>query len=298
MPTKQTTRKSTSKRKTAAAGEKKLQQRSSLQIKGSFGMLIIFILIVAAFSIKAHMQDEDPDTTNISKSITGLEKVITNPDFDERIIDYAGMRVSFNPGMHIPNWVAWELTAEEAIGQESRNNNFISDNRVPGCPAPSDYTNSGFDRGHMAPAGDMKWSPLAMKESFYMTNICPQDKKLNTGSWKGLEEKCRDWAKVDSAIIIVAGPVLTDKLTESIGKIHVRVPKRFFKVILSPYSNPPRAIGFIMPNGKVPGGMQAAAMSVNDVERITGHNFFSALPDSIEELIESQCQFHKWSTIK
>lgn len=285
-------------KRTTAAADKKLGRRSSLHTKGYFGSLLALLIAVAVVSIKAHLNSEETGLQRVPSSVNGLENVKTNPDCDETIVDYAGMRVSFNPGMHIPNWVAWELTAEEALGSEGRKNQFMADNRVAGCPAPSDYSHSGYDRGHMAPAGDMKWSPLAMKESFYMTNMCPQDKKLNSGTWKRLEEKCRIWALADSAIIIVAGPVLTDKLTESIGKIHVRVPKRFFKVILSPYANPPRAIGFIMPNGNVPGGMQAAAMSVDDVERITGHDFFSSLPDNIENAVESQCQFHKWSTIK
>ncbi|MCM1022384.1 MAG: DNA/RNA non-specific endonuclease [Muribaculum sp.] len=296
MPPKQN---KSNRKNTTAATKQNIRQRSSLHTKSYIYSLLLLILAIAAASIKAHRSEKEAHSISpIADHVSGLENVETNPKLDEKIIDYAGMRISFNPGMHIPNWVAWELTAEEAMGSGERKNQFLPDNRVPGCPLPSDYSHTGYDRGHMAPAGDMKWSPLAMKESFFMTNICPQDKKLNSGSWKRLEEKCREWALADSAIIIIAGPVLTDKLTESIGKIHVRVPKRFFKVLLSPYSNPPRAIGFIMPNGDVPGGMQAAAMSVDDVEKITGHNFFSALPDQIENIVESQCKFHLWSSIK
>lgn len=287
------------KRKRAAADSQRAGQRSSLHAKGYIGSLILLILVLAVMSVKAHWKENNSNETEQPVThIIGLENVITNPELDETIIDYAGMKVSFNSTKHIPNWVAWELTAAEATGQEERKSKFMTDNRVAGCSMPDDYTNSGYDRGHMAPAGDMKWSPLAMKESFYMTNICPQHKKLNAGSWKRLEEKCRDWALADSAIIIIAGPVLTDKITETIGSNNVIVPKRFFKVILSPYSNPPRAIGFIMPNGAVPGGMQTAAMSVDDVEQITGHDFFSTLPEQTEQTVESQCQFHKWSSIK
>ncbi len=126
----------------------------------------------------------------------------------------------------------------------------------------------------------------------------PQVGALNHGAWKSLEEKCRNWADIDSAIIIVTGPILTDRITDYIGESQVAVPQRFFKVVLSPFSDPPRAIGFIMPNGKVPGGMQAAAVSVDEVEAATGYDFFSALPDDIENEIESQCKFHYWSTLK
>ena len=153
-------------------------------------------------------------------------------------------------------------------------------------------------RGHMAPAGDMKWSETAMQQSFYMTNICPQNNDLNSGAWMRLEEKCRTWALADSAIMIVAGPVLSDELTETIGDTGVAVPRRFFKVILSPYANPPRGIAFIMDNGKVSGGMQAASETIDEVERITGHDFFSVLPDDVEAQVESECRFHYWSTLK
>ena len=200
--------------------------------------------------------------------------------------------------MHVPNWVAWELTADETAGEEPRAKSFYNDPAVEGCPETYDYSYSGYDRGHMAPAGDMKWSKDAMRSSFSLANICPQVKSLNTGAWKRLEEKCRTWAQADSSIIIVCGPILNDPIREYIGDTRVAVPKRFFKVILSPRANPARGIGFIMPNDKVVGGMQATAVSIDEVERVTGHDFFASLPDSIENIVESQCDFHLWSTLK
>ena len=227
-----------------------------------------------------------------------FERVITASGLSDTLLRYKGMTVSFNSEKHVPNGVAWELTGGEADGSEPRAQDFMVDTSVEGCANPWDYSYSGYDRGHMAPAGDMKWDAEAMAQSFYMTNICPQVKSLNSGAWKRLEEKCRNWARIDSAIVIVAGPVLSDDLTETIGRTGVIVPQRFFKVILSPYANPPRGIGFIMNNGYVDGGMQSAAVSIDSVERVTGHDFFSELPDSIEDEVESQCRFHYWSTLK
>lgn len=228
-----------------------------------------------------------------------LLKVKSSIPVQEQLVDYKGMTVSFNPQKHIPNWVAWELTRDEVHGTVPRAKGFKNDPNVKGCPEPWDYSNSGYDRGHMAPAGDMKWDRQAMEESFYLTNVCPQANQLNSGAWNRLEEKCRVWADADSAIIIIAGPVLTDNLTETIGSTtRIAVPQRFFKVILSPFAVPPRGIGFIMNNGKVDGGMQKAAVSIDDVETITGYDFFSALPDSVENEVEQQCKFHYWSTIK
>ncbi len=183
-------------------------------------------------------------------------------------------------------------------GDSERSNRFTTDTAVEGCATSDDYKGSGYDRGHMAPAADMKWSRKAMEESFMMTNICPQLHSLNGGTWKKLEEKCRLKALADSAIIVIAGPVATDEFDEYLGQTGVAVPKRFFKVIASPWVNPPTGIGFVMVNGKVNGGLQATAMTIDEVESITGHDFFSELPDSIEHLIESQCDFNGWSNTK
>ncbi len=217
--------------------------------------------------------------------------------YPQNLIDYGYFTVDFNADLHIPNWVAWELTAGETSGSEPRGK-FRQDPSVKGCATPGDYTGSGYDRGHMAPAADMKHSPQAMEYCFTMTNICPQLHSLNGGTWKKLEEKCRIWARADSAILIICGPILTPAPDEFIGPNMVAVPKRFFKAICSPYANPPRAIGFIFPNGKIEGGLQAAAVSIDSIEVATGLDLFAALPDSIEQIIENQCRFHLWSTIK
>lgn len=220
------------------------------------------------------------------------------PDTKQQLIHYEGMDISFNSAMHLPNFAAWELTGYETDGKEKRGSRFVSDPDVEGCAETWDYNYSGYDRGHMAPAGDMKWSSKAMEQSFYLTNICPQAKPLNVGAWKHLEEKCRKWARIDSALIIICGPVLTDRINEYIGDTRIAVPKRFFKVILAPYTVPMRGIGFIMPNDRVEGGIQAAAVSIDSVEAVTGYDFFAALPDDIEAEVEQQCDFHKWSARK
>lgn len=227
-----------------------------------------------------------------------LTAVVTAPSLTEEIIEYTGMTVSFNRDEHIPNWVAYELTADEAQGEEPRGNRFAPDTAVSGCATPDDYKHTGFDRGHLAPAADMKWSPQAMQESFLMTNIAPQVQSLNRGSWGKLEEKVRKRAMIDSAVIVVAGPVLSQPPLAHIGTTSVTVPAAFFKVVLSPYADPPTAIGFIFPNGTIIGGMQSCAVTVDSVESLTGHDFFSALPDDIEEQVESQVNFHRWSRMQ
>lgn len=256
--------------------------------------VIAVCVFLTTFALNRTEKADQPEVSDTSM----LTFVKTNPELSSHLIHYKGMDVNFNADYHVPNWVVWELTGEETKGKVPRSNKFYADPPIKGCPEPSNYTYSGYDRGHMAPAGDMKWDREAMEETFCLTNIAPQAKKLNVGAWKKLEEKCRNRAVIDSAIIIVCGPILNEEPIQYIGQERVAVPKRFFKVILSPYTNPVRGIGFIMPNGEVRGGMQACATTIDEVERITGHDFFSSLPDEIENRVESECNFHTWSNLK
>jgi len=284
----------------------RMHSKSHDRIKGlSLGKILLFaaIILIAVIAWRTNAgnitarPDEDKRATGVAQHMD-LLYVKTPSGLDTFNVEHTSLKLSFNPRYHIPNWVAWELTAAETSGEVKRETKFYSNDSIPGCPEHYDYNYSGYDRGHMAPAGDMKWDAEAMHLTFCMANICPQAKTLNTGAWKRLEEKCRQWARADSAIVIACGPVLSDTLTDFIGDSRVAVPKRFFKVIISPYASPARGIAFIMPNGKVPGGIQATATTIDEVERITGYDFFPALPDEIETEIESQCDFHYWSTLK
>lgn len=284
-----------------AARQNRARKRNNSALKTIFLAIAVIALFYGCgyFAFRLAGQGACKDNSSFGKPISELGNLLyvkTNPTLMAVEKSYEGMDISFNPQYHIPNWVAWELTGQETDGPVTRTNKFSADPDMEGCGESWDYSYSGYDRGHMAPAGDMKWSKKAMDETFFMTNICPQAKVLNTGSWKRLEEKCRQWALADSSIYIICGPIIDGKPVEYIGDSKVYVPSAFFKVILSPYSNPARGIGFIMPNSKPKGGMQECAVSIDSVEAVTGHDFFSSLPDEIENEVESQCDFHYWST--
>ena len=191
----------------------------------------------------------------------------------EIIINRTGYTLSYNQYYKNPNWVAWELTREETKGETERYDKFMPD---PDLPEPrvvhKDYTKSGYDRGHMAPAADMKWSKQAMIESFYMSNICPQVGNLNRGDWNDLEELCRNWADKYGRIYIACGPIFDSKSPKRIGGHKVAVPDRFFKVIL--IYNRSQDLDKYM-------------VTVDSVENVTGMDFFSKLPDVVENRIES-----------
>ena len=212
----------------------------------------------------------------------------------EQIIRHKGYTVSYNKDLKIPNWVSYELTRQETKGKEKRGDNFIADPLVKGAIATNaDYARSGYDKGHMAPAADMKWSPDVMKESFYFSNMCPQHPQLNRRGWKNLEEKIRDWAVADSAIIIICGPII-DKPSKTIGKNKVAVPERFFKVILSPFVKPARGIGFLFNNRQAVEPLSTYAVSIDSIEKLTHMDFFSPLPDEIENAVEANADYYQW----
>lgn len=243
----------------------------------------------------------DTPQQNESKSpsaieLTSLDKVTLSKGIPSVVKEYEGFTVNFNPENKTPNYVSWVLHGHETEGAATRSNKFWTDKELEGCPDTQDYSRSGYDRGHMCPAGEQKWSDEAMHHSFVMANICPQKHELNTGAWNTLESKERLWAKRDSAIVIVAGPIYDSSDTETIGRNKVRVPSAFFKVLLAPYATPMRAIGFVYPNMKCEGNMQAYAVSVDDVEKMTGMDFFAALSDEIENDIEAAVSFKDWNS--
>lgn len=236
-----------------------------------------------------------PDPENPSGDNEELQYVTLPSDLAQQIKEYTGFVVNFNKDNHTPNYVAWELLASEVGGSVDRSDDFWQDTELEGCPAHRDYTGSGYDRGHMCPAADQKWSVQAMHDSFVMANMCPQLHSINAGAWETLETKERTWAKRDGAVVIIAGPIYEATDTKRIGSIGVRVPSAFFKVLYALEVKEPRAIAFVYPNMNAPGNMQDYAMSVDDLEEILGYDFYPALPDEIENKIEAEFSFTQWN---
>ena len=232
-------------------------------------------------------------------NLSNVEIPVVNDNRSNRIITHKGYTVSYNYDWKIPNWVAYELTDWEVEGEVPRYDRFKPDPMVPqnATATTNDYKYSGFDRGHMAPAADMKWDEQAMKESFYLSNICPQNPNLNGGVWKDLEEQVRDLASQKGRIFVVCGPIVNDTLN-TIGENKVVVPQAFFKVLLQEDGGKIHTIGFVYENvsGRKP--MASYAMSVDEVEEITNIDFFCSLPDKIERQTEAVVDFSKWTVKK
>lgn len=259
-------------------------------VKTALWIVIVFALI---FLLGRFIYNDLYPAPKIEIQAQGLTDVKLPSGMKNVVCQYSGFTSYFNPDTHIPNCVAYEIIESETTGDEPRKKSFEADHTIDGCAESSDYRNSGYDRGHMAPAADMKWSKVAMEESFLMTNICPQVKSLNSGIWHRLEQRVREWAARDSSIIVVCGPIFTPgKPVEQIGEIGVAVPHRFFKALYAPGRN--IGIAFIFDNDKVKGELRKYAVTIDSVERETGLDLFYNLPDDIENEVENQCNYKLW----
>ncbi len=214
----------------------------------------------------------------------------------EIIVERMGYTLSYNTETNTPNYVAWQLTDEECKGVGERKDEFSADSELPrkNRVQPWDYKGSGYSRGHMCPAADMKWSGRAMADCFLMSNMCPQLQALNGGAWAKLENACRRWAQREGSVYICCGPIF-DEHPGHIGKdVRIAVPAAFFKVVLCLNPGREKAIGFVYKHTAEKQNMAHAAVSVDEVERLTDIDFFEALPDELESTLEAQCAFKKW----
>ena len=214
-----------------------------------------------------------------------------------QLVNHSYYSLSYNEKYEIPEWVAYRLTRKSLEAKNvPRAKRFSSDPQVKSRSAVhSDYSHSGYTRGHMAPAGDMAFNETAMKETFYMSNMAPQIREYNNGIWKELEEQTRDWAYKKDDLIVISGPIMSG-IQESIGKNDIGVPKSFYKILVDGEGRTADAIGFVIPHAKSDKRLQEYAVSIDEIERLTGLDFFdNYFEESDEEAIEESFNINKWN---
>lgn len=246
--------------------------------------------------VREFTSPEDAEKQSSSdQKIEALEIPMSPASLSEELIPHLGYTLSYNYRHRIPNWVAWELTRHEVGGTVPRASGFKPDPLVKGTQADdADYRNSGWDRGHMAPAADMKWSSQAMRESFYLSNVCPQNQNLNRGDWKDLEELEREVAQRYGNVWIVCGPIIGEARNGRIGSSRATVPDAFYKVMPICHNGRYESIGFIFKNEAGSHKLSYYTRTVDQIEEITGLDFFPQLPDSIEAEVESRKDHRPW----
>lgn len=219
------------------------------------------------------------------------------PSSTGQLVHHKFYSLDYNEKHEQANWVAYELTkASLKMPNVKRAKRFNPDYSVNSQSAfHKDYTHSGYTRGHMAPAGDMAFSEAAMKESFLMSNMSPQLREFNNGIWRELEENVRDWAYDDKRLYVISGPVLNTPIQKRIGKNKVSVPNDFFKILLDMEGGEQKAIAFLIPHAQSDKHLKEYAVTIDEIEKTTGIDFFGdLLEDWEEEQLESAFDVNKW----
>jgi len=269
-------------------------------------ILLIFCIVSCSYYVtkQAKPADQKQETTDTPivestaqpitlDSLNRIELPKLRPK--DELIEHLGFALVYSEPHEQALWVAYELTLDETTKAAERKNKFLPDPKVSTLTAnDKDYYKSGYDRGHLAPAADMSWSVQALAESFYYSNISPQNPSFNRGVWKRLEELLRKWAVLDTALYVVTGPVLSDSLP-TIGENQVSVPAYYYKVVLVYRNTIAKGIGFILPNQASNLPLTKFAISIDSVQKVTGIDFFHLLPDDLENRIESDYCEPCWS---
>ena len=275
---------------------KKKKSKGKKGSKALKRILLLILVLLILFGVMCFITPTEGEMEGYGEGgeIIGLE--IPSGGKGE-IIEHTGYTLSYREEYEVPEWVAYELTREEVTTLAvERKDNFREDKTVStGSATLQDYKKSGYDRGHMAPAADFRWSAEAMDDTFYLSNMCPQTHAFNAGIWSDLESAIRSMAYEDGSIYVVTGPVLTDGPYDTIGENGVAVPSYFYKVVLD-YSEPTlKAIGFILPHENSKNPLSYFAVTVDEVEERTGLDFFPLLPDNTEEKLESSLDTSLWA---
>ncbi|MDN4164103.1 DNA/RNA non-specific endonuclease [Cytophagales bacterium LB-30] len=276
-----------------------------------YSLLLTLILVLAIcgvlyFLIKSHFSKKDvptysttersaPPHTSPFSAIDSLQLAKHQDSFPfpyisetDTLITHKGYSLVYQEEWEQARWVAWQIDANRGLAKAERSSSFYSDPLIHSKSAhPNDYKNSGYDRGHLAPAADFSHDEVLMKESFYMSNMSPQVPSFNRGIWKKLEEHTRELAQQHAHLYVVAGPIIAGEV-KKIGANQVYVPTYYFKIIADLDTPGLKIAAFILPNQKADKAIASFQVAVDSVERLSGLNFFPLLPDSLEQTLEAE----------
>lgn len=243
------------------------------------------------------LSDTDTDVAAAETDEAVGAPLTASPIANEVRLTRTGYTVSYNVTTRQPNYVAWKLTPQRLRGKAKRSDSFAEDETLPESERAwlSDYYNSGYDRGHMCPAGDNKWSVKAMNESFLLSNVCPQRHTLNSGGWNALEQTCRKWVKSNAEpLYIIAGPIFDNRTGYTHKGRRVCVPDRFFKALVCIGRGREKGIAFIYANNAESQTMEDCVTTIDRVEEITGYDLFYRLDKTLQKKIEAQSDLYSW----
>ena len=238
----------------------------------------------------------------LTKNASIVQEKSKNLSFDflpssttNQIIKHDYFTLSYNEKYEQAEWVAYELKKSYVRSSNFKRPYFIEDPKVKTRSADwRNYKKSGYDKGHLCPAGDMGFEINAYNDTFFTSNISPQLHAFNGGIWNRLEQKTRYWATKYDGVYVITGGVLQSSL-KTIGKEKVSVPNYFYKILLDNPNGEYKMIAFLVPNGKSDKPLYSFVVSVDSIEKITGIDFFPKLDDKTENRLEKSSDYKAWS---
>lgn len=241
-------------------------------------------------------------TEEIAKVVTEGEDVKSNTNAyflptstTGQVVHHEGYSLSYSEPHEQAEWVAYELKKSHLINSNFKRPYFEVDNAVKtGAADWRNYKNSGYDRGHLCPAGDRSYNKFVHDETFLTSNISPQEHEFNSGIWNTLEQKVRYWASKYDGVFVVTGGVLKGKM-KTIGNEKVAVPNQFYKVLIDTSSGKVKMIAFLIPHKNSNKPLYEFVVSVDSIEKLTGIDFFPQLEDSLENRLEASSSYKDWS---
>ncbi|NKI26054.1 DNA/RNA non-specific endonuclease [Arenibacter sp. 6A1] len=221
-------------------------------------------------------------TTLLPQSTTGV------------VVNHNYYTLSYSEAHEQAEWVAYVLERGHLTYDNRKRPFFIEDPKVGSRSADwRNYKGSGYDRGHLCPAGDRRFSEAAFNETFYTSNISPQDRDFNAGVWNRLEKQVRYWAKKEGPLFVVTGGVLEGGLP-SIGEEEVTVPKFYYKIVAKGNGADLKVLAFLFPHRESNAKLSRFVVPVDEVEALTGIDFFPELPDTQETKLEAAKDLSTW----
>ncbi len=259
---------------------------------------IIAILIVVAIYTYDYYQNSKAQSIIVETVKTSKEN--TNAYFlptstTNQIIHHQNYSLSYSEPHEQAEWVAYELKASHLSYTNHKRPYFEIDKSVKtGAAHWRNYKSSGYDKGHLCPAGDRRYTKKAHDETFLTSNVSPQKHKFNSGLWNRLEKKVRYWARKNDGIFVVTGGVLKKGL-KTIGDEDVSVPNQFYKVILNNTNGKIKVLAFLMNHQDSDLPLYKFVVSIDEIEALTGIDFFPELEDTIEDRLEASSSYKRWS---
>jgi len=240
---------------------------------------------------KSNTQDIDKKPIEEPEEETSIYSPSSTTD---QIVKHSYYSLSYSEKDEQAEWVFYKLTDENLNGDIDRTDDFRVDPKVTTISAEkSDYYKSGYDRGHLAPAGSMKINYKSMSESFYLSNMSPQTAGFNRGVWKRLEGEIRKLARVNDSIFVVSGPILDNPLS-SIGANEVSVPRAYYKTLLAYKDGVAKGLAFILPHESSKEDLYNYAVSIDSVEIVTNIDFYKGLDSEEQVEIEKNYDATIW----